>query len=445
MKKSLVGAAAAADNVDEDEELDFLESVEDIKKAALGDSKDVVKDLSDEEEVEDDAVYDDDAAEDAVDFLRSVAPVVLKPLQSPFQPSSTVHDDKKRRYLAWNNVGIIVSREESMNNRIEIKFANINGPNKQEAFSDLYGFTIAALSYEGAFFASDPEEPETEQQREDPNRPGSVVYYKAFVGQKSLQGVNEDFTVTLPREEVALCVAVGEGWAAVATSKGFLRIFSCTGLQLSVTWLKGPVLCMTGARKSLAIVYHVSSVGVDTPELAVEHLELTPGTSQWRLIAGVRVPISPGATLTWLGFAADSDYLVAMDSAGVVSALMKVGGWSWVPVVDVPGVRKSVDHRYWPVAVKQHKLLYVLLNGENKPAVHPQPVVSNVLFAPLIAESREGKDRGANANARARQFVWDGLKADHTLALLTEGVDDPLGALQRTYLTYEVMFYSVII
>ena len=69
--------------------------------------------------------------------------------QPAFQPSSTEKDDRGRRYLVWNAIGSIVSREESMNNRIEIKFSNVDGNNKPEQFPDNYGFSKAALSYEG--------------------------------------------------------------------------------------------------------------------------------------------------------------------------------------------------------------------------------------------------------------------------------------------------------
>lgn len=80
--------------------------------------------------------------------------------QTPFQPSSTTYDEKRRRYLVWNNIGSITCMEDHSNNRIEIRFTNVNGKNRNEAFPDNFNFTMAALSYEGAVFASDPEESE---------------------------------------------------------------------------------------------------------------------------------------------------------------------------------------------------------------------------------------------------------------------------------------------
>eukprot|EP01041_Mallomonas_annulata_P002297 gene2297-4467_t len=435
----------ASTTMDADDDLEFVESVEEIKRRVMSTRVDVDTagdiDMGDDEEDEDedniDDIMDDDIARlNALSAVRT--PVVVHALQSPFQPSSTVLDDKKRRYLAWNHVGTIVLREESLSNRIEIKFSNVGGSNKQEAFSDMYGFTMGALSYEGALFASDPEEPETEDQREDPNRPGSVVYYKAFPGQKTVMGVNEDFTVTLPREEAAQAVAVGAGWTAVATSKRFLRIFSSTGLQLAVMWLKGPVLCMSGNGLRLAVTYHTSmTAGSETPEPSMDILELTSNGNQWRLLASVPVPVSRGGVLSWMGWSADAQYVSVMDSLGLISVLMKYGGWNWIPVMDCHAVRKSIDHKYWPVTIKNHKFIYVLLNGENKPAIHPQPVVSNVTLAPLIAESRDGKDKGVAENTRIKELMWESLKAEHVTALLLDSPDDPFEILQQTCLKYE--------
>lgn len=438
---------AGADDDDEDfapEPEAASESVSEIRKRTLGIRPEsglhdgaYANDDNDDDDydgmVDDDAIEVDERAITAISNLR--APVV--PLQPAFQPSATAPDDKKRRYLVWNHVGTVVSREESLNSRIEIKFSNSAGSNKQEAFTDLYGFTKAALSYEGAFFANDPEEPENDEQRDDPNFPGSVVFYRGFPGQRSVSGMNEDFTTTLPKDEAAQAVAVGAGWAAVATSKKYLRIFSSTGLQLAVLWLRGPVLCMAGSRERLAVVSHSTSVGADTPHPVVDIFELVPGTTSIRLISQTAVPVSTGATLTWAGWAADADYLAVMDSAGVLSVLLRVGGWNWVPVLDCPAVRRHIDHQYWPICIKSQKLIYVLLNGENKPAVHPQPVVSNVDFAPLVVLSREGKDKGLAANTRAKRLMWDTMKAEHIVGAMQDLPDSRAEALYQTCLDYE--------
>ena len=83
--------------------------------------------------------------------------------------------------------------------------------------------------------------------------------YHAFPGHLQLGGANETFTVTLTRGEAALAVACGEGWCAVATSLGYLRVYSSTGMQLLLVTLKGPVLCMSGHGAELAVYYHTGA------------------------------------------------------------------------------------------------------------------------------------------------------------------------------------------
>jgi hypothetical protein len=54
-------------------------------------------------------------------------------------------------------------------------------------------------------------------------------------------------------------------------------------------------------------------------------------------------------------------------------------------VLDIEKAKKTAEHKFWPILVKDDKLAYVLLNGEKRPAVYPQPVVSLKPFKlPLI-------------------------------------------------------------
>ena len=128
--------------------------------------------------------------------IASVAAVVtanaraVKINQRPaFQPSSTTFDEKKRRFLVWNSIGNITCSNLGINNRIEIRFTS-SERNKPEAFNDNFGFTMASLSYEGAIFASDPED---DLEGDDPlsKSAGSTVYYHAFAGQQQMKGANE--------------------------------------------------------------------------------------------------------------------------------------------------------------------------------------------------------------------------------------------------------------
>ena len=339
-------------------------------------------------------------------FSKSVNESKQKP---PFQPSSTVYDDKGRRYLVWNAVGNIITREDGINNRIEIKFANIDGPNKPEAFPDNYGFTMAALSYEGAFFATSmPPSDELQQpDEEEAIKPGSTLHYHAFPNQRNITEANETFTKTLPNNEEALAVAAGATFVAVATSKNYLRLFSTTGIQLLVTHLKGSVLCLTGTGSKLAVFYYT---GENSKEVQVEVFEISP-IFPIKNIVSISVPLPKKDTLIWAGFEFETGMLNIMNSGGIVSSLLHFAGWQWVPVFDT-SLKQSLDYKFWPIAIKASHFCYVFLNGETSPAIYPQPVVVSKPFKIPIVESRESKDRESN-NERYRDFIWRSCKLNH--------------------------------
>lgn len=361
------------------------------------DNDDDDEDDVDDEMVEVSALHSSVVVQKCAAFLEDLVQ------QAAFQPSSTHRDDKGRRYLVWNAIGSIVSREDGMTNRVEIKFANIDGNNKPEAFPDNYGFTKAALSYEGAFFASDAEDVDSDSVL----RRGSTVYYHAFPNQRHLGEANESFTITLPHGEEAVAVTVGSGWAAVASSMQYLRIFSSTGLQLLVSFVKGPVVSLVGCADKLAIFYYE---GDNNKLLRVDMLTIHTDGSMRQIVDSI-VPL-PRSTLSWTGFEVETGTLFMMNSKGMLSSLMNIAGWRWVPVLD-GSLKKSVDQSFWPIAVKTDRLCYVLLNGESQPAIHPQPVIATKHFKIPICESKEGKDRGEIQNERSRSMLWQSLKSSN--------------------------------
>ena len=349
-------------------------------------------------------------------------------LQKPFQPSSTRADEKKRRYLVWNSVGMITARDEDDESRIEIKFANQNSSNRNEVMVDHTGFVMAALSYEGAVFATaaevDPDK--NNPYASDFKKPtvyyGSTIYYKAFPNQAQLKGCNESFQVTLAEAEEAKAVAVGRGWVAVATSRQLLRIFSSTGLQLSTVFLRGPVVSLSGLGSRLAVVYHGGLPVEDSYSMKVDLYEI-----QWDapfsgkvIVDNFPVPLSAKSTLHWIGFETTSLFFVAMDSAGVLMMLVRSLGWQWMPVLEVEKVRKSIDHQYWPVMVRDGTFVFVLLNGESRPAVFPTPVVSIRKLRVSLVEKKDGhKVTEANAE-KAHLLMWTQAKSDHWEALKSD-------------------------
>lgn len=337
-------------------------------------------------------------------------------LQEPFQPSSTKADEKSRRYLVWNHVGTITMKEESMENRIEIRFSNMTIGNKNEAFPDRSGFVMAALSFEGAVFATEVEKVDEEAHRLDavvPKGKGATIYYHAFSG-KHLQGANESFHWALPPNEGVLALAAGKGWIAAVTSRHMLRIFSSAGSEVSVTWLPGPVVCMAGYEGKLAVVYHAAAPLQETACMAMKLFQIDWSNGcRGQCIAECPVPLSPKSQLEWVGYDADHQLVCIMDSCGVLSGLTHAMGWQWTPLLEVQEVRKTIDQKYWPVNVRHDKLVYVLLNGESKPALHPQPVVSLKALKVSVLAQKDGKEVSDLSKEKAHKMIWEDHKAVH--------------------------------
>lgn len=129
-------------------------------------------------------------------------------------------------YLVWNSVGSITCLNEDTNNRIEISFSDVQGPNKAITFEETDMFTRAALSEYGAVFASEPSDGDIIDAKD---RVAAVVLYKAFHSASQGLQPNETFRYSLPLGEGVTGVACGKGFVAVATTTGFLRLFSATG------------------------------------------------------------------------------------------------------------------------------------------------------------------------------------------------------------------------
>ncbi len=429
------------------------------KHATLASTKAAKKStlIDDEAEDDEDDDYDDEDADMIIDedqphgegnmtlqqmmklaqssgVLPGAAMAPVRALQAPFQPSSTKFDEKRRRYLVWNTIGSIVLREETLENRVEISFANTAGANRNESFPDRDGFTMGAMSREGAVFASPPEPSEDPVVTDfDPEfrkeTPGSTIVYHAFAGQKHLAGANESFRWTLSDGEAALAVGVGCGWVAVATSRNLLYIFSSTGMPCATMALQGPVVCLSGHEAQLGVVYHNHTMQCDLFEITWRNgcrvkklttlaLPLPAKVEDKPVAAGlsalVRPVVSKEQGVEWLGYDVDNHLLSLLDAQGVLWCLTQCAGYQWVPVLDTHKARKSIEHTFWPTQIRFGKLVYVLLNGESRPAIYPQPVVASKALRVPVPCLRDGKDVGEVHKERMHAILWNNALSTHT-------------------------------
>lgn len=373
----------------------------------------------------------------ALEESGALASAVAASLQPAFQPSCTRPDEKNRRYLVWNSVGNITLREEALENRVEIRFTDASRGNRNEAFPDRHGFSMGALGYHGAAFATAADEPPKDEFR-DPlldlehpnplrNHKGSTLFYHAFSGSHHLEGVNENFNVVLSEGEEVQALAVGDGFVAAATSRRWLRIYSSTGLEVAVMSLPGPVVSMVALNETLAVIFHagVPFDGSFNMALHLFRVDWRQGCSLQQVLRSIPVPLSRKATLEWVGFDVDNSAVVALDSHGIMSSLMHSAGFQWTPVFNIMHVRKTIDHRYWPIMVRNGKLVYVLLNGESKPAIYPQPVVSTKALRIAIATNKDGTDFNEAAKEKMHGLLWEKMKTDHLSHEISEVMGKP--------------------
>lgn len=112
----------------------------------------------------------------------------------------------------------------------------------------------------------------------------------------------------LPGEEPILIAAGGAaspqatGTLAVATSRGFIRFFSTSGVQRYVWRMADDVVCMTAGREAVVIVHREGGTTLDgCQNLRYTIMEL----DGFDIIQQGRIPLAKKTTLTWLGMTAE--------------------------------------------------------------------------------------------------------------------------------------------
>ncbi|GKY95432.1 hypothetical protein MPSEU_000504700 [Mayamaea pseudoterrestris] len=332
--------------------------------------------------------------------------------QPAFAPSSTPLG-MTRRFMCWNHIGTVthiqgipgVSRSS-----IDIDFAETL-THRPVNFTDNIGFILGSVGEDGAIFATDLAEDEddaddnlnevidglgmsemtkaalkkSQQKRMKTNgskATGSTIFFHRFDTFAAIR--DKDWYLTLPDGERALGCACGEGWAAVMTSRRFLRLFSSGGNQGQVIWLPGEAVSIVGRGRFLAVFYHEASPMMDeTQKLGCMFYDATMNRT---IHKGSASCISSGSCLAWTGFTNEYS-LVAMDNDGMISMLATSGlddgpggaSWEWAPVLDTVGLRKSIDDSFWPITVYDGKLVCVPLKGGIKhPDATRRPVTTTV-------------------------------------------------------------------
>lgn len=331
-----------------------------------------------------------------VSFSSAKAIQPLKTLHPRFQPGAT-SSDGQRRYLAFNLLGLITSVQHENRCTVVVEFHD-KVTSRGFRFSDNSKFSMAYLGINGAIFAAPAID-------DNP----STVYYKTHDSSLS----KSEWQIYLPEGEDVIGVALTKDAAIVATSRGFVRTFSQSGVQTGI-FSVGSIVAVAGLHDLAIIVFHQGEPFEGSQNLG--YLMYNVDTNQ-RIQRGP-LPVSDDTTVTWLGF---SEYGVPAfyDDTGVVHILnhyRRIDQGQWVPILDtnVLDSDKDTPPTYWPVGLSDEAFTCIRCRkGESEPSF-PKPFVTELPFKmPTLYQETEA---GEAEEAWLREKIMTGLSKDEKLA-----------------------------
>ncbi|CED83500.1 WD40 repeat protein [Phaffia rhodozyma] len=326
--------------------------------------------------------------------IREKEIVSVAKSQPAFQPGSTASRGKKR-YLAFNMVGAIDITDQETHNVVNVEFHDTSR-RRGFHFQDHIKYDLAALGEKGAVFASTP----------DSVNPISTLHYRLF---DTWSSTSSEWTHDLPKSERVVAVAVGgrsssdvkssrqddtTGMVVAATSKGYLRFFSGSGVQRYIWMLGEEVVSMTAGQQELLVVHREGGTSLD----GCQNLRFTlVNLESFDIIQEGRLPLPKSTTLKWIGFSDVGNPLI-YDSRGIISVLdrfRRPHQARWVPALDTNLLarKEGKDESYWAVGVQDGKFMAVILKGRVTSPYFPRPLISDLdMNIPLLnRENQHGQ------------------------------------------------------
>ena len=329
-----------------------------------------------------------------------------------------------RRFLCYNALGSIVSASEpgSDFNSVEMAFHDTSRAGRVPTITDYHGYDVGTLGERGCALAS----------------PGSkeggaaTLFYRPY--ESWAHGA--EWRASLPAGEKAVSVACGVDWVACVTNRRRLRVFSAHGAQRQCVALDGAPVTLAGSGALLTVAWHAASPsvrdGVVEQRLEYAEYDLTDGGAA--RVGGGRLPVAPGATLTWLGRCEDGTGALAFGASdGTVSVRTNDFGGSWTPAFSSREAKKRADERHWIVSVAARDAdgaaagVYCVVCRADAPGpnVHPRPVLTPLpLSFPVAlpeASSGELEENAAKARLAATLVEAAARNAETTLGADEDG------------------------
>ncbi|KAG7206975.1 hypothetical protein KM043_000866 [Ampulex compressa] len=298
---------------------------------------------------------------------KSPAPEIY--LQPPFQPgSSPAH--LLSRFMVWNDTGMVrcFTSEDGEESSIEVEFHDVT-VHRSLHINNYLKHTIATLSPQ-ALALNCPASDDT---------PSKIV----VVVLQGWGSGNKEWSLNLPEGEEGRCIAAGDNFIAIGTSRRNLRIFMISGTQREVIALPGPVVAMNALGNYLTVAYH-NGVGVSRDQ----HINLF-----WILVRGpnlhnqiLNVPLSPSSDLMWMGLT-DVGSPAIMDADDVIKVYDKKSSL-WRVACDMSRQPKGTADHYFLTGISEEQRIVrcVLCKGSYYPPTTPRPIISEIPLTPPLCE-----------------------------------------------------------
>ncbi|TGZ50979.1 WD repeat and HMG-box DNA-binding protein 1 [Temnothorax longispinosus] len=361
-------------NVETKEMIGYLEHEQDTKITALVKfgSEAILDSEKNEDVMENDIALpdDDDDDENVISLNKIKASINLEDDQKSHSDAGfekPTFDTKAFVPNMWNDVGMVrcFSSEDGEECSIEVEFHDVT-VHRSMHINNYLRHSLAALSTQVLALSCAPSE----------DGPSKIV---VIVLQGWGSG-NKEWILDLPEGEESDCLAAGDNFVAVATSRRNLRIFMIGGTQREILALPGPVVAMNGLGNHLVIAYH----------------------------AGI------ASDLMWLGLS-DARSPTIMDSDDIIRIYDK-RSCQWRVLCDTNAQGKGRADHYFIIGVSEHErnMRCILCKGSYYPPTTPRPIITEIdLSAPLCEPESEKTEK--------ERKLWEigSSPLDETEAMLT--------------------------